>query len=126
MEDAVRGLYSGRSGDAFAVGEVGLAAPPEFQDVIMDRRPLEQSVGVAKGGAFTIDQTGSPDIRLVRPGAARSAGDNWAGITDRNANRIVSSTKKPFAHPAVWLFVIATFLLGAWIIESGTPKEIVN
>ncbi|MEM1396582.1 MAG: hypothetical protein AAGH38_03930 [Pseudomonadota bacterium] len=126
LEDAARGLYSGRSGDAFAVGEVGLAAPPEFQDVIMDRRPLEQSVGVAKGGTFTIDQTGSPDIRLVRPGASRSAGDNWAGITDRNANRIVSSTKKPFAHPAVWLFVIATFLLGAWIIESGTRKESVN
>lgn len=121
IADAPRGLYRARSDDLFAIGSVGLAAPPEFENVVSDRRPLQPVVEASAGGLFDLRRDGAvliPDIRRVRAGAGVKAGPGWAGLIDRRAHETTAISEEPAAPPFAWLAAIAGFLLGAWLVEG--------
>ena len=127
IENAARGLYRASADDLFAIGAVGLAAAPEFENVISTRSlfaPLSEETG---GGVFNIrrgEQAALPDLRRLRtnPGGA-AAGANWAGVLERRAARIESVKDTPLAPPYAWLALIAASLLAAWRIESGKARR---
>lgn len=131
IDNASRGLHRATSGELFAIGAVGLAAAPEFQDVIGTRahiQPLVQSTG---GGVFDVrrgdDAATAPQIRKVRRSAKARAGDaapgRWAGVVERRAARIDSVRDRPLAPPVAWLALIGACLLGAWWIEGRRKKQ---
>ena len=122
---APRGLYRARSEDLFAIGSVGLAAPPEFENVVSDRRPLAPLAEASGGGVFDIRRDGAvsiPDIRRVRAGGGAKAGAGWAGVIDRRAFETTAISDRPAAPPILWLAAIATLLLGAWLIEGAGAR----
>ncbi|MBI1394064.1 MAG: hypothetical protein GC152_15130 [Alphaproteobacteria bacterium] len=123
IEGAPRGLYRARSGELFAVGEVGLAAPPEFETVAMDRRALAAVADATGGGSFTPRSDRSPDLRRTAARADRNAGNDWAGVPRRSAARVDAVILSPVASPFVWLAAIAIALVGAWAIESGPRRR---
>lgn len=123
IPDAPRGLYRARGDDLFAIGSVGLAAPPEFENVVSDRRPLKPAADASGGGVFDLRRDGAvsiPEIRRVRPGAAAASGPGWAGLASRRAFETTAISERPAAPPFVWLAAIAALLLGAWLVE-GRP-----
>lgn len=122
IENAERGVYRARDGELFAVGAVGLAAAPEFEDVVSNSKKLAPLAEKTKGGVFEIRRGGSvspPAIRRLDDKAASFAGANWAGVATRNAARTDSVTDFPLAPAYLWLAVIAAALLGAWRLEAG-------
>lgn len=122
---APRGLYRARDGELFAVGAVGLAAAPEFQDVVSDERKLAPLVERTRGGSFSVRRgrdAATPAVRRVRPQASAYAGAGWAGALSRNAYRTDSVSDTELAPPWAWLALIAAALTGAWLLESRTRK----
>lgn len=123
IANAPRGLYRARSDDLFAIGAVGLATPPEFENVVSDRRPLAGVAEASGGGVFDLRRDGAvsiPDIRRVRAGAGVKSGAGWAGLIDRRAFETTAVSDKPAAAPLAWLAAIAVLLLGAWLVEGRT------
>ncbi|MEZ5921394.1 MAG: hypothetical protein R3C60_08600 [Parvularculaceae bacterium] len=121
IANAPEGLYRGRSGDLFAIGAVGLAAPPEFENVVSDRTRLESLIQESGGGVFDVrkDATVSiPDIRRVAGNTAKRAGSGWAGIVARNAYRTEAVRDAPVAPAWAWLGLIGGFLVAAWLVEG--------
>lgn len=120
IANAPRGLYRGRSGELFAIGAVGLAAAPEFEDVVSTGSrlaPLREATG---GGVFRTGRGGAaPQIRRVGPNDGARTGDGWAGLMTRNAARVDAVRDAPLAPAWAWLALIGAALLGAWLIESG-------
>jgi hypothetical protein len=126
IDDAARGLYRARSGDLFAVGAMGLAAPPEFQSVVSDRtkiRPLAEKTG---GGIFNVRRPGAPaaapSLRKVGSEGGPKAGAAWAGLVARNAYRTEQVEQQPVAPAWVWLFLSIACLAGAWAFESARRR----
>lgn len=119
IENAPRGLYRARSGQLFAIGAVGLAAAPEFHDVVSTTQKLQPLSDATRGGAFRATARGGiPDIKRVSSSGVR-AGDQWAGVVKKGAARIEAVRDAPAAPPIAWLILIAAALLTAWLIESG-------
>lgn len=119
IEEAPRGLYRARAGQLFAIGAVGLAAAPEFIDVVATRTPLEPLISETQGGVFLTGNDGkTPGLRRVNENASRS-GENWAGIVKRNAARVEAIRDEPVAPALAWLILIGLALLMAWAIEGG-------
>ncbi|MEM8773098.1 MAG: hypothetical protein AAGD92_15735 [Pseudomonadota bacterium] len=118
VETAPRGLYRARSGQLFAIGAIGLAAPSEFTDVISTQEKLAQIAESVGGGAFRTGRDGAiPSVRKVARNGARS-GDDWAGVRRRNAAQIEAVRDRPAAPPWLWLSLIALSLVAAWAIEG--------
>ncbi len=131
IDNAERGLHRAASGDLFAIGAVGLAAAPEFQNVISTAEhlaPLTQATG---GGVFNIRTRGLtarpeanlPAIRSIRENAGSRAGPGWAGVLDRNASRIDAVRDRPAFPPYAWLILIGAALLGAWLVEGARARK---
>lgn len=121
LSDAPRGLYRATSGDLFAIAAVGLAAPPEFANVVSTGARLAPAVEASGGGEFRIRSGGAitvPDIRRVNPRAATRSGAGWAGIIERKAYRTDSVSDRPAAPPFAWLAVLVLSLVGAWLVEG--------
>lgn len=130
---AERGLYRARAGDLFAVGAVGLAAAPEFENVVSTKTLLEPLTKKTRAGAFTFrrgDSLALPAIRRVEPKAAAWSGGGWAGLIGRNAVRTDRAADAPLAPPWAWLALIALALALAWWVEgrarSSKFREQVN
>ncbi len=119
---APRGLYRARSGELFAIGAVGVDAAPEFQNVVSSGEylsPLAKSTG---GGVFRIrrgDNADLPEIRRLPKRASARAGNDWAGVPDRGAERIENVKDAPLVPAFIWLLVFGLSLLAAWAIEGG-------
>ncbi|MEO1251662.1 MAG: hypothetical protein AAFW81_04860 [Pseudomonadota bacterium] len=119
LNEAPRGLYRARSGQLFAIGAVGLAAPPELEDVISTTQKLRPLAAQTGGGVFRIDTTSAaPAVRRVNAGNMAS-GENWAGLVRRNASRVEAVRDAPAVAPILWLLTIAASLMAAWLVESG-------
>ena len=117
-----RGLYRATSGDLFAIGAFGLAAAPEFLDVISTDTLLNPLVTATGGGVFNLRQdrrVSIPALRVVRGNATTKAGAGWAGVVDKNASRIDAIRDRPLTSPYVWLLLIGASILIAWLIEGG-------
>lgn len=122
IENASRGLYRATSGELFAIGAVGLEAAPEFENVVSTGARLSPLTEESGGGVFNIrrgDASAPPELRRVRTSEGLRAGERWAGITSRNAERIENVKDAPAAPPLAWLIIIGFALLGAWALESG-------
>lgn len=121
IENAARGLYRARDGELFAIGAVGLAAAPEFEDVVSDATKLAALGERTRGGAFPIrrgDSVALPAIRKVPADKGAYAGSGWAGLVARGASRTDSVNDSPLAPPAFWLAILAIGIIGAWWIEG--------
>jgi hypothetical protein len=126
IADAERGLYRAREGDLFAVGTVGLAAAPEFQDVISNSRKLAPLAEKTKGGVFSIRRDGDvelPSIRRVGADARTWSGPGWAGVVRRKATRRDSVRDSELAPAWAWLGLIGAALAGAWWLEGRTGAK---
>ena len=125
---APRGIYRARSGDLFAVGAIGLAAPPEFENVVSTGARLAPLVERARGGVFRVRRGESialPAIRRVDAGARAFAGVGWAGIAERYAARTEAVEDRELAPPFAWLALLAAAFAGAWWIEGrGRPAKV--
>ncbi|MGF1543142.1 MAG: hypothetical protein ACFB00_01310 [Parvularculaceae bacterium] len=119
-----RGLYRARSGDLFAVGAVGLAAPPELADVTMARGTIAEASAAAGGGVFDAREDGVPALRTVGARARERSGGDWAGIVRRDARRVEAVRAAPLAPPSVWLAIVALCLVAAWAAESGRVRSL--
>ena len=121
LENAKRGLYRAKSDGLFAIGEIGLGAPPEFTDVVVDHRSLEQTITKSKGGVFDVRQgigATIPEIRRVSANARQKSTDRWAGLARRNASRVEAIALAPLAPPFIWLFALGAAIVGAWWAEG--------
>ena len=121
IENARRGLYRARSGELFAIGEVGLSAAPEFENVVSTRNKLAPLVEQTGGGIFNIRRNQGaelPSLRRVQSGRQKTGG-GWAGIIERRASRVERIYSKPLAPPAAWLIVLIGGIMMAWLIEGG-------
>lgn len=126
VKDAPRGLYRARDGDLFAIGAVGLAAAPEFQDVVSSAANLSAFKEKTRGGVFVFRRGGDvalPAIRKVAPDSAAFAGSGWAGLVARGASRTDSVNDSPLAPPAAWLVILAAALIGAWWVEGRRRRN---
>jgi len=122
LNNPARGLYKANSGDLFAIGVVGLEAAPEFQNVVSTSESLRPLTEATRGGVFAVrrgDGANLPEIRRVRGGDAARAGENWAGLAQRGAERIDNVKDAPLAPAITWLLLIGLLLLAAWAIEGG-------
>ncbi|MEZ5894497.1 MAG: hypothetical protein R3C58_15295 [Parvularculaceae bacterium] len=118
IADAPRGLYRARSGELFAIGVVGAEAPPEFDNVVSTGAALKPLADKSGGGVFAV-RDGAPDIRRVRANASERAGETWAGLIERRAERIENVKDAPAAPPLFWLLLAGLALIAAWAIEGG-------
>lgn len=122
IENAPRGLYRARSEQLFAIGTIGLAAAPEFLDVVSTTKKLAPRAEETGGGVFRSTGRSLPGLRQIAPSSSY-AGDSWAGIVKRRAARIESVRDAPAAPPVAWFILIASALLAAWLIESGRGRK---
>lgn len=121
IPSAPRGLYRARDGDLFAVGAMGIAAAPEFQSVVSDRRKLAPLVEKTRGGVFQLRRNGgveAPTIRRVGMNGGPRAGAGWAGVVHRRAFRTDAVSQQPLAPVSVWLAATLAALVGAWAVEG--------
>ncbi|HNR76620.1 MAG TPA: hypothetical protein PKM48_05790 [Parvularculaceae bacterium] len=125
IADAPRGLYRARSDGLFAIAAIGLAAPPEFENVVATNARLAPARTATGGGAFELGTDAAPRVPEIRRVNARSrdrAGDDWAGLVAREAYRTESVAERPFASPWAWLLTLAAALLAAWLIEGRSAR----
>ncbi len=126
VKDAPGGLYRVRAGDLFAVGAMGLAAAPEFQDVVSNSEKLKPLSENTRGGRFEFRRGGSialPAVRRVSPNAAAFAGPGWAGLIERRASRTESVRDAALGSPPAWLALIAASLGAAWFLEGRVRRR---
>ncbi|WP_411817340.1 hypothetical protein [Hyphococcus sp. DH-69] len=122
LDNVESGLYRANSGELFAIGAIGLGSIPEFQNVVSTRNLLEPLARQTAGGVFAVRSASSvnlPDIRRVKQNTKNRAGDDWAGVTIRDAARIENVKDAPLVSPFIWLVLLVLTLLAAWMIESG-------
>ncbi|MEZ5897554.1 MAG: hypothetical protein R3C40_07810 [Parvularculaceae bacterium] len=123
IRDAERGLYRARSGELFAIGEVGLSTTREFENLVSDMRKVAPLAEATGGGVFPVRGAGGgidiPDFRRIDQRAVKRSGENWAGLLERNAFQVISVRETPAASPLIWLAIIGLSLLGAWLAEGG-------
>ncbi|GGC96428.1 hypothetical protein [Aquisalinus flavus] len=129
-EGAEPGLYTvtteaadGRS--LFDVTALGLAAPPEFARVLATDDYLAPLVEASGGGLYSVrqgeDTVRVPSIRQVRegrPASGRGSDSGWAGIIDRDAERLDSVSARPLAPAWLWLALIGGLLVIGWLLEG--------
>lgn len=126
ISGAERGLYRASSGNLFAIGAVGVAAAPEYKNVVSTSRRLAALPEAAGGGVFSIrkgDRASLPDFRRLKDNASTRAGDDWAGLLERKAARIENVRARALLPPFFWLAAIGLSLLAAWRIEGGRPRR---
>lgn len=125
VEDLAPGLYRAAADDLFAIGAIGIAAAPEYQNIISESRklrPLAQSSG---GEVFHPRGQGNtirlPALRRLRANIGEKAprsGPGWAGIVRNEAVQIDGRRSAPLTSPWVWLALLALWIALAWAIES--------
>ncbi len=126
VQNVPRGLYRASEGKLFAIGAVGLAAAPEFENVVSDTRKLGLLAHTTGGGVFSVRRRAEvalPALRKVRANAASHSGSGWAGVVTRNVSRIETIRDVPVTPRIVWLVMLSLALLGAWLVEGRYAKR---
>ena len=142
LTEMAPGLYRAGTGDLFAIGAVGLAAAPEFENVVSETRKLAPLAAQTGGGIFSPRRANNairmPAIRRVNAKAqagtatnqtrstgrvAARSGPGWAGILTNRASQVQGQRTTPFLPPYLWLLAIALCLGGAWGLESRSGSK---
>ncbi|MEM6413087.1 MAG: hypothetical protein AAF720_00320 [Pseudomonadota bacterium] len=125
IENPDKGLYRAESGNLFAIGAAGLAAPPEFVNLVSDQRALAPLTDVSGGGVFwprgesvNTNAIKLPRIRRLNSNATDRSGAAWAGLPRRRAATVNAIRIAPLAPPYAYLALIGLSILLAWLIEG--------
>ncbi|MEM1410187.1 MAG: hypothetical protein AAGG79_05510, partial [Pseudomonadota bacterium] len=110
---------AGRSLTAAALRERG--ASREFAAVTATDALMREASQRTGGGVFWTGRNAAQDLdlRTVRRDRARKAGKNWAGLTPRNAEVILSEARGDALPRWAYLLLASGLLLAAWLTESG-------
>lgn len=112
-------LDNGRRLTAAAVKE--RSTSKEFAAVTVTADRLTAPVAALGGGIFEIDRPSNADIdiRVVNANRGKKAGGNWAGISRRQANVVLSEARDDALPRWVFALVGAGLVFLAWLLESG-------
>ena len=111
------GLYRFSDGELEAIAAVGPAVPKEFENPISTAELLAPLTGLTRGGSFSVETGGVPDLRMVREGRA-SAGRNWMGLAERNAYSVTDLRQIPLAPAWLMLMLAGLLSLLAWRVGA--------
>ena len=136
LSDMPAGLYRAVSGELFAIGTVGLVAPPEMVNVVSEGRKLSPPAALS-GGRVYRPRSGNrlnamPSIRRLRndnqrrDGMPVRSGPGWAGLIERRASALDGRTNQPLLPIWAWLALITAFVALAWGLESRQGNRIAD
>ncbi|PIB26076.1 hypothetical protein BFP76_14040 [Amylibacter kogurei] len=111
------GLFELSDGELKTVFAVGPAAPIEFEKTIADASLLRPLILETGAGVIRAQEIPVPNLRLIRAGRS-GAGENWFGLTPRNAYLTLDVRQTPMLPGWVWLLMAATLIVWAWRREG--------
>ncbi len=111
------GLYRLSDGTIDSVVAIGPIAPREFEQTIASDLQLRPLTRATRGGRLHLEQTPTPDIRLVRANRV-AAGKNWIGLTPRKAFLAKDITQTPLVPGWLLLMLAGLLMIGAWRFEG--------
>ncbi len=117
FEGQENGLYRLSDGTIESVVAIGPVAPREFEQTIASDAYLRPLTLATRGGRLHLEQSPTPDIRLVRAGRV-AAGQNWIGLTSRDAFLAKDITQTPLIPGWLLLAFAALLMVGAWRFEG--------
>ena len=114
------GLYRVSDGKNVRLAGAGPEHPAEFSSTVATdsvlRAPVEQS-----GGGLHWIRNGVPEVRRVSEGRAAS-GNNWIGLTERNAYRTASVEIVPLLPGFLVMLLTVLGAAAAWYREGGAIR----
>jgi len=114
---AGNGLYRLTDGLMSTVFALGPSAPREFENTIASAEKLKPLLAETSGVALALHKVANPDIRLVRTGRT-AGGQNWIGLTPRNAYITTDITSHPLLPAWMMLLLTGMLIIWAWRVES--------
>ena len=117
FEGEENGLYRLSDGSEETVVALGPVLPREFEQTIADAELLRPLIDATKGTILELEQTPSPDVRVVRSGRV-AAGKSWIGVVDRQAYVTTSVRQTPLLPAWAYLLFAAGLAVLAWWIEG--------
>jgi len=117
FDAAETGLYRFADGEHTTVAAIGAINPREFADVRATAAILEPLADASGGGVTWLADSGTPDVRRVRPGHTME-GRDWIGLV-RNESYFVTGVRQTSLLPAVLVLVLLIGgLMFAWYREG--------
>ncbi len=115
------GLYRLTDGEITRVLALGPAAPREFEETVASGAAFAPLVEATRGAVLNLAD-GVPRLRMVREGRPAHGqgvgGNDWIGITPREAASVSSMTHRPILPAWGWLMLIAGLALTGWLAEG--------
>ena len=111
------GLYRVTQGEQNAIAAVGVLNPREQADLRATGELLAPAVNATGGGLFWLAETGTPEIRRVRPGRD-AAGRGWLGVPANDSYVVTGVREIPLIPALLALTLLLGTLVGAWVREG--------
>jgi hypothetical protein len=110
------GLYRLASKGQSSVVGLGPTLPKEFENTIATALPLQPLITKTRGGVRAMTDA-LPGFRNIRPGRP-AAGQNWLGLTPRNAFETNDITQVVLLPHWMVLLLIAGLITAGWLREG--------
>ena len=110
------GLYRLTSAGQSSVVGLGPTSPKEFENTIATAAPLQPLITKTKGGVRRMTDA-LPRFRNIRPGRP-AAGQNWLGLTPRNAFETNDITQVVLLPHWMVLLLISGLITAGWLREG--------
>ncbi len=122
LDAAAPGVWRVADGQHVAFAAARLGNAKEFEDLRATATVLGPRAAASGGGvAWLAGADGSarvPDLRRTEPGR-RAAGDGWAGLPVRGAQRVTGRNSRPLLPAAILLPILLAALALTWLGEAG-------
>lgn len=112
----VLGLYRVSDGDLSAAAVAGSPNPLELSNLVATGDRLAPAVGSTGGQTLWLSETGTPEIRRIRPDRA-SAGRDWIGLLENRNSAVIGLRESPMVPLAYLISGAALLLLASWFRE---------
>ena len=110
------GLYRLTSAGQSSVVGLGPTSPKEFENTIATAAPLQPLITKTRGGVRAMTDA-LPRFRNIRPGRP-AAGQNWLGLTPRNAFETNDITQVVLLPHWMVLLLISGLITAGWLREG--------
>ena len=110
------GLYRLASAGQSSVVGLGPTSPKEFENTIATAAPLQPLITKTRGGVRAMTDA-LPGFRNIRPGRL-AAGQNWLGLTPRNAFETNDITQVVLLPHWMVLLLISGLITAGWLREG--------
>ena len=110
------GLYRLASAGQSSVVGLGPTSPKEFENTIATAAPLQPLITKTRGGVRAMTDA-LPRFRNIRPGR-QAAGQNWLGLTPRNAFETNDITQVVLLPHWMVLLLISGLITAGWLREG--------